>query len=305
MLTSVETQCLAAFRAGAGVPVVADPHDAWIAFGLYGLLEASHMLRAALAADARGAVVEKHDGSPATAVEHQVELRLRERLAAFQPQATMVGEETGGDLPATGWAIAVDPVDGTWAFLTGTETYSSTLAVFRDGVPLFGFVANPTTGTIAYGAAAGASRLLRVALVGEADAACDLPEATAPGDKVLVNLHPSVDGAWAFAALHAAWKARQVRSVRSPGGSPAWAIVEAARGRYVYANVWSTKPAEPFDLAAAAVILRGAGGDVVGLDGQAVDVCSHAGPFVAGLRQAARQPVVELLRDARRLIPPP
>lgn len=297
-LTTLESRCLAAFRNAEAVPSFDDERDAWTAFGLSTLLEAGRLLRAAQVASAHGTVEHKHDGSPATAVEHDIELMVRDRLSRFQPAATVVGEETGGQLPATGWAVAVDPVDGTWAFLTGTETYASTLAVFHDGEPVYGFVANPTSGEVAYAASGGESRVLRLALFGEPDASYVLPSAPSADDKILVNMHPNPSGGGVMATLYAAWGDGQVRAIRSPGGSPSWALVEAAKGHYVYVNLWSKRPAEPFDLAAAAVIVRGAGGDLVRLDDRPVEAATHAGPFVAGVRSSARSAVTGMLREA-------
>jgi fructose-1,6-bisphosphatase/inositol monophosphatase family enzyme len=134
-----------------------------------------------------------------------------------------------------------------------------------------------------------------LALFGEPDASYVLPSAPSADDKILVNMHPNPDGAGAMAALYAAWGEQQVHAVRSPGGSPSWALVEAAKGHYVYVNLWSKRPAEPFDLAAAALIVRGAGGDIVGLDHQPIGASRHAGPFIAGTRASARQAVAERL----------
>ncbi|NIQ53865.1 MAG: histidinol-phosphatase, partial [Gemmatimonadetes bacterium] len=82
----------------------------------------------------------KSDGTPTTPLERAVEERIRARLGAFMPGTALVGEETGGEMLVPGTTVAVDPVDGTWAFLNGTEQFSSTLAVFRDGAPFLGLV---------------------------------------------------------------------------------------------------------------------------------------------------------------------
>ena len=47
--------------------------------------------------------------------------------------------------------------------------------------------------------------------------------------------------------------------------------MEAARGHFVYANLWSKRAAEAFDLAAAVLIVRQAGGDACDLDGEPID----------------------------------
>ncbi len=88
-----------------------------------------------------------------------------------------------------------------------------------------------------------------------------------------------------------------MRMVRSPGGSPAWALLEAAKGSFVYVNLWSKRPAEAFDLAAACLLVRGAGGEITDLDGTPIDLVSHAGPFVAAVDEDHRRIVAELVRD--------
>ncbi|MHC4452967.1 MAG: inositol monophosphatase family protein, partial [Planctomycetota bacterium] len=116
--------------------------------------------------------------------------------------------------------------------------------------------------------------------------------------KVLVNIQPSLKAQPTISALYNAWRQRRIRNVRSPGGSPAWALLEAAKGRFCYVNLWSDRPAAPFDLAAGVLLVRAAGGDVVGLDGDPIDLVRHAGPFVAGIQPAARSTVLEIVRGA-------
>jgi myo-inositol-1(or 4)-monophosphatase len=247
-----------------------------------------------------GAVEIKTDGSPVTRLELEIEERIGASLSAFEPGATLVGEELGGELSDRGWSVAVDPVDGTWAFVGGTETFSTTLAVFRDGVPMLGLVANPATGEIGYAPAGGATRLLQLSVFGEDDRACTLPAPRLDPGPVLVNLHPGRRSAPLAAALYKAWASNDVRMVRSPGGSPAWALLEAAKGSFVYVNLWSNRPASPYDLAAGCLLLQGAGGEVTDLDGAAIDLVSHAGPFVAAVDEDRRRIVAGLVRSAAR-----
>jgi fructose-1,6-bisphosphatase/inositol monophosphatase family enzyme len=72
--------------------------------------------------------------------------------------------------------------------------------------------------------------------------------------------------------------------------------VEAARGHFVYANLWSKRPAEAFDLAAGVLIVRQAGGEVSDLDGEPIDALRHRGPFVAGMDPGMVFRVTELMR---------
>lgn len=77
-------------------------------------------------------------------------------------------------------------------------------------------------------------------------------------------------------------------------------MVEAARGHYVYVNLWSQRPARPYDLAAAVALVRGAGGDVTDLDGVALDAEQPAGPWIASLDDESRVRVAALVKAAWR-----
>ncbi len=255
MLNELERNCIDAYRRREPQNVSGDDEiSRWVAFGLYMLLDAGRLVREKRMVAGREDVLYRDDGSPATRLEAHIESLLRNRLTKFEPNATVIGEETGGKLPSSGVVVAIDPVDGTWAFLTGTETYTTTLAGFLDGKPQLGMVSNPTTGEIGYATRDGAARLLQLSVFGEPDAACTLPEYRAKSENVLVNFHPHHRGGALVGALYEAWQERGVRMVRSPGGSPAWALLEAARGNFVYLNLWSKRPAQPYDLAAAVLL---------------------------------------------------
>jgi myo-inositol-1(or 4)-monophosphatase len=207
----------------------------------------------------------------------------------------MIGEESGGELGASGFSVAVDPIDGTWAFLTQTESYAVTVNVFWEGAPFIGVVANPATGEVAYVGPEGPPRLIRIGLLGQADQATNLPLNSTPNDQTLVHLHPSSGGQSMANGLHRAWEGGDVRMVRSPGGSPAWGLVEAAKGHFTYVNRWSGRPVEPWDLVGGVEIVRRAGGEVVNLRGEPIDTLKHSGLFIAGLFPTGRDRVARII----------
>lgn len=298
MLTTIERAAIDGHRRSVEAlpPTDAGADDVMAYLGLRLLLEAGQLVRERRADAGRAGVTIKEDGSPATEIEHQIESKLRGWLSVLDSDAVVVGEETGGVLPAKGTAIAIDPIDGTRAFLAETETYSTTLALIRDGKVTLGMVANPSVGEIAYATAGGATRLIRLSTFGEPDEVRVLGRPSTPERPLLINLHPSRRGAAVVNALYRAWGQRDIQMVRSPGGSPAWALVEAARGHFVYVNLWSKRAAEAFDLTAGVLIVRRAGGDVTGLDGKPIDALHHSGPFVAGLDPKATSRLTDLLR---------
>ena len=297
MLNPLEKAGIDAYRRREARGAATDDEDSrWVAFGLYMLLDAGRLVREKRMVSAREDVLYKDDGSPTTRLETDIESLLRSRLAKFEPNAVVVGEETGGTFSSSGFMVAIDPVDGTWAFLSGTETYTTTLTVFEDGEAILGMISNPVTGEIGYATRDGGARLLQLSVFGEPDSACDLPEPGVDSEIVLVNVHPSRDGGPIVGALYENWREKGVRMVRSPGGSPAWALLEAARGSFVYLNLWSKRPAEPFDLAPGVLLVQRAGGQVTDLEGKPIDMIHHSGPFVASVCEKARQHVTDIAR---------
>jgi fructose-1,6-bisphosphatase/inositol monophosphatase family enzyme len=300
MLDKTEKLCIDSFRQRVDTPKLSDSEGVgdWVDIGLRLLLDAGRNIRATRPGAGRGEADYKGDGSPFTRLEQAIEEDLRLRLAAFDPIATVIGEESGGSMIDVGVAVAIDPIDGTWAFLNGTENFSTTLAFFREGEPFLGMVSNPKTGEIGYAAIEGPARLLQLSLFGEEDVAYTLPPEPPETAPILVNAHPSRRGGALLEALFDAWEGGDVQMVRSPGGSPVLALLEAAKGSFVYVNLWSKRPAEVYDLAAGTLLVRQAGGEVTDLEGRPIDSLHHQGPFVAGIDGQARAKVASITRQA-------
>ncbi|MHC4992554.1 MAG: inositol monophosphatase family protein, partial [Planctomycetota bacterium] len=251
-LTELEQQCLESFRSsGDGWPTPGQAADdvGWIRFALAATLHAGRMVRAMRALPLQGETAFKDDASPVTAHEREIEWMIRGRLSAFCPDATFLGEESGGGIALSGISVAVDPVDGTWALLNRMSTFSVVLAAFRGAEPFLGVIANPATGDIGYAAGDGSTRMIQLDAFGERDVAVDLPLDRARADSVLVNVHPARKAGPTVERLMAAWQSNEIQMVRMEGGSPAAALLDAAKGSFVYVNLWDKRPAEPFDLA--------------------------------------------------------
>ena len=299
MLTDVERSAIDRHRQNGPSPgpPKGEGIDETLEWGIHIVLNAGRRVRALRSGPSRSGTIIKDDGSPATEVETELELQLREAAASFDPSAVVVAEETGGELPAEGRAIAMDPIDGTRAFLVETETYSTTLVVIEDGRPSLGIVANPVTGEIAYATQGGPARLIRLSVYGEPDEARTLDAGLVGSGPALVNLHPNRKAGAVIAALYRAWGRGEISMIRSPGGSPACGLVEAARGHFVYVNLWSTGAAEPYDLLAATLIVRRAGGEVSDAHGKPIDAMRHQGPFIAALEPESAARVARVLKE--------
>ncbi|MHC5023929.1 MAG: inositol monophosphatase family protein [Planctomycetota bacterium] len=302
-LTPLEQHCLDVFRRSGDcwtADTQAAEDDAWVQFALAAALPAVRAIRELRISPLSGEASFKDDDSPVTAQEHEIERLIRAHLARFCPDAVFLGEESGGQMDATGISVAVDPVDGTWALLNRMSTCAVVVAAFRQATPFLGAVANPATGEIGYAVTDRTTRLIQMDLAGERDVAVDMPMDRATPDSVPVNVHPARRVGSVLERLMAAWESDDVQMVRMDGGSPAAALLDAAKGTSVYVNLWDKRPSQPFDLAAGVMLVRNAGGRVVDLSGDDIDAVAHAGPFVAGIDEEARQGVVSVIASAPR-----
>jgi fructose-1,6-bisphosphatase/inositol monophosphatase family enzyme len=298
MLTAIEKETIQAFRRNDADIRLAGQNgrEAWLKFGIRFLLDAGRIVRAARFGPLIDTVEFKADGSPSLPRERQIEENLRQRLALFAPDTELVGEESGGVLRSDGVCVAVDPVDGTWSLLNRCETHTTSLAFFENGRLFLGMVLNSVTGELAYALEDNPSRLIQLSVFGEHDDAFELPLNKPSTVNPLVNVHPGKKVGRLIGQLFDAWSQNEISMVKASGGSPSWALLEAAKGVFTYVNMWPGKPADPFDLAAGISLVRDAGGDVLGLDGRPISLSGHQGPFVAGVDQKSLSAILTLLR---------
>jgi myo-inositol-1(or 4)-monophosphatase len=300
-LNHTEKKALTAFYGkGSSIYLIADPdsRDGWLCFGLFLLLSAGTMVRKMRLGSMGEQVSFKQDGSPVTTTDKTIELFFRESFKRFCPAAGMLGEETGGSFTETGYSVAVDPIDGTWGFINRTETCATSLLILKDKIPVLGMVLNPVSGEICYGGDSFNTRLLQLSLFKEGEQGHDLPlDKVLKGD-MLVNLHPQRHAGSLLDTFYTQWEKGDIRMVRSPGGSPAYALLEAAKGTFGYVNLWGKKKSSPYDLAAGILLVRNAGGDVIDFDGNPVRLLDHEGPFIAGIDPDTRKRLLMLCQNS-------
>jgi fructose-1,6-bisphosphatase/inositol monophosphatase family enzyme len=270
----------------------------WLIFCLRFVFDALCDLRRIRFSEFAAEVSLKEDGSPVSTIEERVESLLRRRVSEFDPTASVVGEEHGGEFDSAGISLAIDPIDGTWSFVNRAETFSTTLALFRQGEADLAFVANPATGEIAYAGRGVSARLLQLGLDDEPTQGYDLPLSPSSTPGLLVNLHPCRQMGPAIEKLIAGWGAGKIQFVKATGGSPVWSMLDAAKGACTYINLWPGKPADPYDLAAGLLLVRAAGGEVIDLSGSAVSAIEHSGPFIAGTDIVNLQKLAEIIGAA-------
>ncbi len=194
-----------------------------------------------------------------THADREVEVLIRERIAAARPDDAILGEEGGTSGGTSGLTWVVDPIDGTVNYLYGIPHYAVSIAVV-EGDPdpltwtaLAGVVLNPATGE-EFAAARGegatcGTEPLRVA-------------EPAPLERALVATGFSYDAE--FRGRQGEVVARllpHVRDIRR-GGTASLDLAGIAAGRL---DGYYERSLNPWDLAAGALIAEEAGAAVRGL----------------------------------------
>jgi histidinol phosphatase-like enzyme (inositol monophosphatase family) len=118
------------------------------AAGLRALEEIVHRAGdAALKHFQQGVVPEKKpDRSPVTVADREAEEIIRGHVLHAHPNAGFLGEETGTHGGRAEIRFIVDPIDGTRAFVRGWPTWSVLLGVEADGEPVVGIAYMPAAG---------------------------------------------------------------------------------------------------------------------------------------------------------------
>jgi histidinol-phosphatase len=116
----------------------------------------------------------KADASPVTEADRAVETRLRTYCAHHFPEVTFVGEESGESAHgASGMRFIVDPIDGTRPFLRGVPTWATLVGLEDEHGPAMGVALMPAAGDLFIGVrgdgAEGNGRPLRVSPVQRLD----------------------------------------------------------------------------------------------------------------------------------------
>lgn len=222
----------------------------------------------------------KAGGSPVTEADVAVDTFLKIRLSEMVPQAAWLSEETADDPARIGRDLVwiVDPIDGTRAFLSGHPDWSIAVALLYKGEPLIGFVHAPALG-IAYEAVRGQGAFRDEQKI-VVDPRTSLRAARITGPK------PMLDRLTRGAGPDPDF----VRIDRIP--SLALRLVRVAEGSVDVGMISSD--ARDWDLAAADLVLREAGGLVGTMSGQAT-VYNRPEPIhgeLVALSTALRDPVI-------------
>ena len=209
-------------------------------------------------------VITKADDSPVTAADLAANQHIVDGLAALTPDIPILSEEAA-DVPLADrqhWSRfwLVDPLDGTREFIAGTDEFTVNIALIEQGQVRFGVVGVPARNRLYWGGAGlGSWRQM-----GDQPAEPIHCRAPARPLRVLASRrHSSADQE----ALLDRLKAAHGIELAGVGSSLKFCVLaEGAADLYP-----RFAPTSQWDTAAGQAVLEGAGGQVLGLEGQRFD----------------------------------
>jgi myo-inositol-1(or 4)-monophosphatase len=212
----------------------------------------------------------KGPGQVVTDADLAVDNLLHEALRAARPDYGWLSEERVDDCSRARCTRVwiVDPIDGTRAFAEGVPQFAISVAMVEGGSPLVGVVLNPATG--------------------ECFEACRGGGASMNGQRLTVSGCTELAGA-ALLSSRTEMKRRHWPTIIPEAtfttiGSLAYKLALIASGRFD--GLVSLRPNHDWDIAAAQLLVREAGGRLTDAAGQAIvlnrDPPRHFGLAVAG-----------------------
>ncbi len=202
-------------------------------------------------ASTRAEVTLKGGYSPVSAADLEVDRFLHQALRQLLPQAGWLSEETpdDGSRRSAGETFIIDPIDGTGGFIRGEREWCVSIALVRDGVPIMAVIEAPALGET-FTARAGAGAWMNNARISVAQETAGAPLRMSGPTRLtsLAGLPPL--------------------QMRTKLPSLAYRLMLVADGRLDGAV--ASANAHDWDIAAADLILREAGGVLNDHNGQAL-----------------------------------
>jgi len=224
----------------------------------------------------------KSDKTPISSIDQQVQDYMTKRLKdSFDIQ--VMGEENCDEIDASKPYWAIDPIDGTWAFITHENTSAINLSLIDNAEVILGIVYNPFTdeffqtekGTKAY------KGMLTLPLR-------ENPHVAVVNFKP-ERAHPIVG------TLNQLFKEDKVKKLTSIGGSTTYSMCMVAKGAFSNYIAHFKNPANAWDLSAACLIVRNSGGYVTDLDGKDIDAITHKGFIIASANANVRDEFLAMI----------
>jgi len=224
----------------------------------------------------------KKDDTPISNIDQQVQDYMTKRLKdSFDIQ--VMGEEHCEDIDSSKPYWAIDPIDGTWAFITHENTSAINLSLIEDGEVIVGIVYNPFTNEFFQTEKGAKSYIGMLALPLRQN------ETVAVVNFKPERSHPIVR------SLNQLFKEDRVKKLTSIGGSITYSMCMVAKGAYSNYIAYFPKSASPWDLSAAWLIIKNSGGFVTDLNGVEIDPINHKGYIIASANEKARDDFLAMI----------
>lgn len=242
----------------------------------------------------------KDDGTRVTLCDVEGERIARAIISRSFPGHDIIGEEGGGTLNPSHYCWVIDPVDSTNSFISHENTSAVSICLMHEGKMLFSTVYNPFTGELYYTIGSEKSRLIQSYGFNPEHSAHDLPLLSGEPNSTsrFVNIHPTPENNDALQAMIRARARGEIQKVLQQGGSPSLNIASITKGgHFGVVHHWNHGPAQPWDLASALHIVRGAGGFVTDSNGADVPLVGHTGMLVASMNASFQETLLQILRS--------
>ena len=229
----------------------------------------------------------KDDDTPVTPIDQQVQDYMSKRLRdSFDIQ--VMGEENCDVIDPSKPYWAIDPIDGTWSFITHENTSAINLSLIEGGEVSVAIVYNPFTDELFFTERGKPSfkGLLK------------LPLRKNKGVTV-VNFKPAREIAL-LKSLNELYVQGKIKKLVSIGGSLSYGVCMVAKGAFSNYILYFNTLSHAWDLSASILILRNAGGYVTDLDGNDIDPISYKGFIVASANKRCKDEFLEMIGPLRK-----
>lgn len=229
----------------------------------------------------------KEDETPVTPIDQQVQDYMTKRLRdGFDIQ--VMGEENCDEIDASKPYWAIDPIDGTWAFITHENTSAINLSLIEEGEVSVAVVYNPFTDELFFTEKGKPSfiGLLKLPL-------------RSNNEVTVVNFKP-IRNSPVLQTLGDLYQKGKIKKLVSIGGSLSYGVCMVAKGAFSNYLLYFDTLSHAWDLSASILILRNAGGFVTDLEGNDIDPISYKGFIVASASKRCRDEFLDMLAPLRK-----
>jgi myo-inositol-1(or 4)-monophosphatase len=226
----------------------------------------------------------KDDNTPITNIDKQIQQYITKKLRdSFDIQVMGEEDEVQVDTSKPYWAI--DPIDGTWAFITHENTSAINLSLIDNGEVTLGIVFNPFTDEFFH------TEKESESYIGMLKLPLRENEHVAVVNFKPEREHPIVTN------LNRLFKEDKVKKLVSIGGSISYSMCMVAKGAFSNYIAYFGNHANAWDLSAAVLIIKNCGGYVTDLDGNDIDPISHKGYLIASANKTVRDEFLEMMSE--------